>query len=515
MKRNTWYWILLSVLSILLISSGLACVAEPGSTPTAQPPPTEQPEKTPAQFQISALTVKPGTVMVGYPATVAATIINRGDIAGTYTAWLLIDGQKIERSDVWVVPGATEEVSFQVTKAAVGSYELMVGDRTAKLTICAWTPQTIEYDSGVFDPQFMGTYTWGETGVIVHFTPPAKPFKIQKVSISAHTKVANFADLHKRMFTVRIWNEHKTQQLWSDEFPWDLFETMGWQDIDVPDIIADGDFHVEVVTNSDAPPSNNLMAISYEESKGEVRSGVSLMGKLGTPGSSAVKDKRWFIRVKGQGPPTTCIPQEYQPKVEEMATVEPEAELITSSATLVYEDDFDDPGSGWTVESTEHSDWYYESGEYHGLVKSGNFSSWWPSPSSEILTDFILETDGKLVSGQPSYGSYGLCFRYQDKDNFYLFLVGGNGYYLIGTRTNGQWVRLADMKKSDSIAGGNNTNHLKVICKGSKIAVYANGHLLTTITDESFSDGRVGVIIDTAKPNAHVAFDNFKVYSPD
>jgi hypothetical protein len=388
----------------------------------------------------------------------------------------------------------------------------MVGDRTAKLTICAWTPQTIEYDSGVFDPQFMGTYMWGGWGQIVHFTPLAKPFKIQKVSISAHTKVANFADLHKRMFTVRIWNEHKTQQLWSDDFSWDLFQTMGWQDIDVPDIIADGDFHVEVVTNSDAPPSNNFMALTYEESKGELRSGVSLMGQVAAAGNYAVRDKRWFIRVKGQGPPETCIPENYGTGTGGEAVSEPEAELTIPLPKLVYEDDFNDSSSGWTVESTKDCDWYYENGEYHSLVKSPNWASWWWSPSFGLLTDFILEADSRLVSG-PKDSRYGLCFRAQNVDNFYLFLVSGNGYYSIGTRTNGQWTALGSMTKSDFIEEGNNANHLKVICKGSKIAVYANGHHLTTITDESFGDGRVGVIVDTTEPNAHVAFDNFKVYS--
>lgn len=305
MKRNTWSWIMVSVLSILLLSSGLACTSEPGSTPTAQPSEAEQTEKRPAQFEICSLTVKPNAVMVDYPATVTATVINSGDMVGSYTASLLIDGQEIDSRDVLVDPGVPKEISFQVTRTTAGSYELLVGNSTAKLTVCEWTPQDIQYDSGVYIPGMWGTSLSGGWGHIVHFTPLSKPFKVQKVSISAHTEVANYADLHKRMFTVRIWNEDKTQLLWSDDFPWDLFETMGWQAVYVPDIIADGDFHVEVVTNSE---QNNFIAVHFEESKGESRSGVSYMGQVVETEKYWGKDKRWFIKVKGQGPPETCAP---------------------------------------------------------------------------------------------------------------------------------------------------------------------------------------------------------------
>lgn len=515
MKRNTWYWILLSGLSILLVSTVAACVSAPSSAPTAQPPPTEQPEKKPAQLEIGTLTVKPSTVMVGDSATVTATVINSGDIAGTYEASLMIDGEEIDRKVAWVDSGVPKEVSFKVTKENAGSYELMVGNLITKLTVCDWTPQTIQYDTGAYNAGMWGTCIWAQGwGHIVHFTPLAPPFKIQKISISAFTQVNNFPDLSKRMFTVRIWNENSTQQLWSDDFPWSLFIGGGWKEIDVPNIIADGDFHVEVVTNSDAPPSQNRMHINYEESKGELRSGASYMGRVSSIGEYAVKDKRWFIMVKGEGPPTTCVPENDWAEVGEEAASEPEAELAISSFKLVYEDDFSDATSGWTQESEKEGETYYKDGEYHILIKNYNWAVWWDNPSSGALTDFILEADARLVSG-PKDGRYGLIFRFQNSANFYHFLISGNGYYLIGTKTNDEWTKLRNWTSSEFIKEGYSTNHLKVICKGSQIQAYVNGNNLTTVTDEAFVTGRVGVIADTIEPNAHVAFDNLKVYSPN
>ena len=514
MKRNRWFWILLIGLCILLLSSAIACAPDTSSAPTAEPTVTEQPKNTSAQFKVSALSVKPDTVMVGYPALVTATVTNNGDVAGTYTAYLLINGEEIDGKYIWLAPGATEDISFQVTRTTAGSCELTIGDAAAKLNVCDWTPCTIKYDSGEYDPLLMGVYIWGGGGHIVHFTPVAKPFKIQKVSISAHTKVENFPDLNKRTFKVRIWNERKTEQLWSDDFPWSLFTGGGWKEVDIPDIITDGDFHVEVVTNSDAPPAQDLMAINYEESKGEVRSGVSYMGEVSASGGYYAKDKRWFIRVSGQGPPETCVPIIEQAEVKEESTDGQEAELTIPSTELVHEDDFSDPSSGWDVESTAKSEFYYKDGEYHIKAKDAKYAVWISHDEWGELTDFIFEADTRLVDG-PKNSRAGLIFRLKDSENFYLFLVSGDGSYLVGTRTGGQWTVLKNWTESEFINEGYGGNHLKVICKGSKVEAFVNGHHLTTVvTEESFAIGQVGLMIDTIEPNGHVAFDNLKVYIP-
>jgi hypothetical protein len=517
MKRNMWHWILLLGLSVLLLGSVVACGPTPGSAPTAQTPPAEQQGEKPAKFEVSALTVKPATVMVGYPTTVTATVTNSGDVYGAYEASLMIDGEEVDRKVATVAPASNKEVGFQVNQTTAGTYEIVMGDSNVRLTVCDWTPQTIEYDSGEYTAGMWGTYLYRGLGHIVHFTPLAPPFKIQKISISAFAQVNNFADLSKRMFTVRIWDENKTQQLWSDDFPWSLFIGGGWKEIDVPDVIADGDFHVEVVTNS---VQGNFLAVNYEESKGELRSGVSNMGRVYTVEEYAVKDKRWFIRVKGQGPPETCIPEKAQAEVEEEATSELEAESPVPSSKLLYVDDFSNPNRGFLGDIAKTCEIYNKDNEYHILVKERDWSCWDFNYIKGPFTDFALEIDATLLAGLDQ-SSYGLIFRvpvtYEVPIvyDFYRFLVDGNGYYLIGKRTNGQWTVLKDWTRSEFIKESYITNHLKVVCKGSQIEAYANGHYLTTVIDESFADGRVGVIVYTPEPGAHVVFDNLKVYIPD
>ncbi len=181
---------------------------------------------------------------------------------------------------------------------------------------------------------------------------------------------------------------------------------------------------------------------------------------------------------------------------------------------LIYQDDFSSQASGWPRYSGEDRETGYEDGEYHILVNKFFWAASVWNRNVGRFTDFALEIDARLVSG-PNDPLYGVIFRVQptEAENYYRFLVSGDGYYLIGTKTKDVWTTLQRKTKSAFIKEGNSTNHLKVVCKGSQIEVYVNGHHLTTITDKSFAEGIVGMIVDTPQPDTLVAFDNLKVYS--
>jgi hypothetical protein len=192
----------------------------------------------------------------------------------------------------------------------------------------------------------------------------------------------------------------------------------------------------------------------------------------------------------------------------------PEMEPPALSPKLPYQDDFSDPSTEWTQESIEERDLYYKDGEYHILAKKFD---WWAASINRNpgrLTDFSLEIDARPIAISPS-SSCGVIFRYQFENGFYFFMLSGDGHHFVGKRFNSQWVYLQDKTKSDFIKQGNNTNHLKVVCKGSQIEVYVNGHYLVTVTDDTFTEGYVGMMVNTTAPNGHAAFDNIKVDGPN
>jgi CARDB len=284
----------------------------------------------PAEFEVSTITLEPAVVMVGDTVEVTAAVKNIGEVAGTYTADFSLDGQTVESKTIAVDPGSSQNVAFQLSKATAGSHQLAIDSSSAVLTIHNWSPQIIKYDES--DVSGTGIYVSGDNGHIVHFTPPNKAFKIQKIKIFGVSKNATI--FSKNVMTMRIWDKESDNQLWSQDFPWTLFLGATWATIKVPNIRVNDDFQVELVTHSDphggdligseailqiggVPPSYNnpekfpiLILIGFDYPKScvnppvgcpETRSGYSYMGKLIDPGKDTFKGINWLIRVEGEG----------------------------------------------------------------------------------------------------------------------------------------------------------------------------------------------------------------------
>jgi hypothetical protein len=273
-----------------------------------------------AEFEVGPLTVTRSGVSVGEMATVSATVTNTGGVQGTYTAVLTIDGQPANQKDVSIGPGGTEAVTFQVNKNAPGSYKLEIVDSAATLNVYQW-PYRIQYDLGSAYGELLSVA--GDYGHIVHFSPPATPFKIQKIELYVQGIVSEDSDWYDRSVTVRIWDSSRTQQLWSVNLPWRVFwNDVGsfWKEIEVPNVSANGDFYVEIVTHSPqfqgemvawpwGPEVRPAIFVGYDRpnpyitsgvSSTETRSGISNMGQ---PVEVPVKYQgfNWLIRVDGDG----------------------------------------------------------------------------------------------------------------------------------------------------------------------------------------------------------------------
>lgn len=273
-----------------------------------------------AEFEVAPLTVTRSGVSVGETATVSTTVTNTGGIQGTYTAVLTIDGQQADKKDVSIGPGGTEAVTFQVSKSTPGSYKLEIGGSTATLNVYTW-PYKMQYDLGNAYGELLSVA--GDYGHIVHFSPPATPFKIQNIELYVQGIVTKDSDWNDKFVTVRIWDSSRTQQLWSANLPWrDFWNNMGnfWKEIKVPNVSANGDFYVEIVTHSpqfqgemvawpwgsevspalfvgyDLPSPYTGAAVSSTET----RSGISIMGQpVEVP--AKYQGLNWLIRVTGDG----------------------------------------------------------------------------------------------------------------------------------------------------------------------------------------------------------------------
>ena len=185
-----------------------------------------------------------------------------------------------------------------------------------------------------------------------------------------------------------------------------------------------------------------------------------------------------------------------------------------SSGSVLFQDDFSSPESGWRQGGdTNGVTGYFEDGFriYVGAKKAAKVTV----PGLDFK-DTIIEVDVEKHAG-PDDNLFGVVCRYQDEANFYFFEVSSDGYYGIGKYAEGQWQLLGmdQMQTTDAIHQGTQRNHLRVECVQDRLGLYVNGNKLVEIQDTSYPVGDVGLLAGTlTTEGTDVIFDNFSVLKP-
>jgi hypothetical protein len=180
-------------------------------------------------------------------------------------------------------------------------------------------------------------------------------------------------------------------------------------------------------------------------------------------------------------------------------------------ASVVLEDDFSNPDSGWDDSEWEDGAVHYVDGEYQVTVIPVNWLVW--SYLGDDYADTIINVDTR-ITGATGVGDYGIICRYVDDSNFYAFEVSEDGYFSIWKEFEGEMVALYDWEYSDSIPLDSGFN-IGAACVGNRLLMAVNDVLLADITDDSFTTGKVGIVAGTLDAgNMQVTFDNFVVQQP-
>lgn len=186
--------------------------------------------------------------------------------------------------------------------------------------------------------------------------------------------------------------------------------------------------------------------------------------------------------------------------------------------SLLFFDDFSDPGSGWYVGENENSRIGYVGGEYQIYLKS---TSWGQlvTPDLVLPSDYGIEADCRQATHVP--GSYGLVFDSRFTPGGYethQFLVypDDQDYLLVRRNMDGTWTLLIGWTYHPAIRSGQQTNRLRVERVGTQISFYVNDTLVTTYTDAGLaSPGRDAGVRAYSYDGVPVdmRFDNFSAYS--
>jgi hypothetical protein len=193
------------------------------------------------------------------------------------------------------------------------------------------------------------------------------------------------------------------------------------------------------------------------------------------------------------------------------------ADLCDGNGSLLQDDFGGEQSCGWVE--------YNRSGTVVGIEEGvlqlstsqpGQIS--WTNPGRQF-SDVIITTQARQVNG-PDDNAYGVICRYQNEQNFYLFLISGDGYYMIGKYQTGQnqiqyLTGDGEFEFSDIINQGVATNQIRASCIGDQLSLSVNGIPLVTVTDPTFVVGDVGLGASTfVQGTAVVQFDDFRVLAP-
>lgn len=183
-------------------------------------------------------------------------------------------------------------------------------------------------------------------------------------------------------------------------------------------------------------------------------------------------------------------------------------------ADALFQDDFSDPGSGWEEDDYESGSVGYKDGAYSVTSIVDSATMW--GVANRSFDNFIIEVDATQVSAGPDGNNdYGVVCREQGDGNGYYLLVSGDGFYAILRAEDGEYAPLVEWVESSAIRQGNATNHLRVICDGSKLELFVNGQHLATAEDSTYTSGDIALTATTyEEESTEVHFDNLVVSKP-
>ncbi len=191
----------------------------------------------------------------------------------------------------------------------------------------------------------------------------------------------------------------------------------------------------------------------------------------------------------------------------------------TSSGSTLLKDDFSDSNSGWGIGTDADSLVEYVNG---GLKMTVFKTDYFTYSTPDDITYQNLHIDVAVANNSTDeMATFGvMCNQQVTKEAYYYFGVSPNGEYAIAKAAvakddvvltnNGKWTASKLIKKNAK------SYTLGVDCGGDgALALYVDGQKIGSVTDTSYSKGRVALFAWNAKvpSGTDVTFDNFVMTS--
>ena len=189
-------------------------------------------------------------------------------------------------------------------------------------------------------------------------------------------------------------------------------------------------------------------------------------------------------------------------------------ETPVEEQSVLFQDDFSDPLSGWRQLSPAGGSAAYADGVYQVKVEGANADVW--TGPGKSFADVRVEVDAIKTPGERN-NRFGIICRMTDMFNFYVFLVSSDGFYGIGKVIDNQptLIEMDSLLPSEKIPQGSGLTHLRADCIGDRLVLYVNGEKIHEARDEQLASGDIGLLVGSYSPQGtEILFDNLQVYAP-
>ncbi len=195
--------------------------------------------------------------------------------------------------------------------------------------------------------------------------------------------------------------------------------------------------------------------------------------------------------------------------------VTPAGESLPVLENTILADDFTHPDVNWVRFDTDTASAYMLAGEFY-LEDGGQRNAVYAPLLRNDFVDVTIDVRVRHVQGSVDNWMGVIC-RQLDEDNYYLFAISADGFYVILEVSDGVSVPLSGPEFSEYLNRGKAENTLRVRCSGTTLSFWANDALLVTLDAESLNKaGGVALFVDAVRAGevTVAAFDDFILASP-
>jgi hypothetical protein len=197
---------------------------------------------------------------------------------------------------------------------------------------------------------------------------------------------------------------------------------------------------------------------------------------------------------------------------------QPTATIPVSAGNVILEDDFSQTAAVWGTDTDSNSSIEYEGNTLRVIVYTTNWFVW-SRPDDEDYRDVHMEVT-VINNDTDQFTAFGLmCHQQSDNQSYYYLAITPAGQYVIAKTAPGQtdlfFTNNDQWEYSNLIERNAASYRVGADCGNSRLTLYVGGRQIDSVTDSTYTSGRVGVITWSAEDSVRtdVSFDDFLITS--